>query len=57
MINIMKVYITAVFNYTRKHCCDVYFYDINFAFVGYNKKIKKQVIFYIIMLLLEWFCM
>jgi len=24
-----------------KHCCDVYFYDSNCAFVGYNKNNKR----------------
>jgi len=32
-------------HYTRKLRCDMHFYNTNCAFVGYNKKINKKVLF------------
>jgi len=29
---------TSSIEYIKRHCFDIYFYDINCAFVGYNKK-------------------
>lgn len=30
-------------DYAKRHCCGIYFYDINCVFVCYDKKIKKTV--------------
>ena len=55
-VNIIKVYSTTVFNYTRKRYGDVYFMILILHLLFIIKSEKKSD-YYIIVLMLECFCM